>query len=65
MLCCARYFAASAPKPVVDMHIDNVDLLMRFSASRHASAGGHFSTRSERTDVAQRTVKSTSSSVYV
>ena len=40
-----------------------VALLMRTKASRQASAGGHFSIRSERTDVAMRMVKSTSSNV--
>jgi hypothetical protein len=39
-----------------------VALLIRSNASRHASAGGHLSIRSPNTDVAARTVKSTSSS---
>lgn len=51
------------PNPGVDMHIWTVALLMRSKASRHASAGGHFSIRSPRTDVAARTVKSKSSRV--
>lgn len=53
--------SAWGPKPVVDMHICMVALLMRSKASRHASAGGHLSIRSPSTDVAARTVKSTSS----
>jgi len=48
---------------VVDMHICTVALDMRSNASRQASAGGHFSMRSPRTDVAARIVKSTSSIV--
>src|ERR1700722_11176526 len=55
---------ACGPKPVVDMHIWIVALLMRSKASRHASAGGHFSIRSPSTDVAARTVKSTSSNDF-
>jgi hypothetical protein len=46
------------------MHIWTVALDMRSKASRHASAGGHFSIRSPRTEVAARIVKSTSSMVY-
>lgn len=42
-------------------HICTVALDMRSNASRQASAGGHLSTRSPRTDVAARIVKSTSS----
>jgi hypothetical protein len=38
-----------------------VALLIRTNASRQASAGGHFSARSPSTDVAERTLKSTSS----
>ena len=53
------------PKPVVDMHIWTVALLIRWKASRHASAGGHFSIKSSSTEVAARTVKSTSSRVCV
>jgi len=41
-----------------------VVLAMRSKASRHASAGRHLSMRSVRTDVAARTVRSTSSWVY-
>jgi hypothetical protein len=52
------------PKPVVDMHIWTVALLIRSNASRQASAGGHFCIRSPRTDVAAKTVKSTSSRVW-
>jgi len=52
------------PKPVVDMHICTVALDMRSKASRQASAGGHFSMRSPRTEVAARIVKSTSSIVW-
>ena len=52
-------------KPVVDMHIWTVALDIRSNASRQASAGGHFSMRSPRTDVAARIVKSTSSIVYL
>jgi hypothetical protein len=52
-----------APKPVVDIHIWTVALDMRSKASRQASAGGHFSIRSPRTEVAARIVKSTSSIV--
>lgn len=55
---------AEDEKPVVDMHIWTVALDMRSKASRHASAGGHFSIRSPRTEVAARMVKSTSSMVY-
>ena len=51
-------------KPVVLMHIWTVALDIRSKASRHASAGGHLSIRSPRTDVAARIVKSTSSIVY-
>ena len=51
------------PKPVVDMHILIVALLIRTKASLQASAGGHFSMRSFRTEVAASIVKSTSSSV--
>lgn len=51
------------PKPVVDMHIWTVALDMRSKASRHVSAGGHFSIMSPRTEVAARIVKSTSSMV--
>lgn len=54
---------ADEPKPVVDMHICTVAFDMRSNASRHASAGGHFSIRSPRTEVAARMVKSTSSIV--
>jgi len=54
---------AREPKPVVERHIWTVALLMRSKASRQASAGGHLSTRSPRTKVAARTVKSTSSRV--
>lgn len=43
------------------MHIWMVALLIRSKASRHASAGGHLSIRSPRTEVAANTVKSTSS----
>jgi hypothetical protein len=50
-------------KPVVDMHICTVALDIRSKASRHASAGGHFSMRSPSTEVAARMVKSTSSIV--
>ena len=50
-------------KPVVDIHIWTVALDMRLKASRQASAGGHFSIRSLRTDVAANIVKSTSSIV--
>lgn len=42
-------------------HICTVALDIRSNASRQASAGGHLSTRSPRTDVAARIVKSTSS----
>ncbi len=49
---------------MVETHILTVALLIRSKASRQASAGGHFSMRSPRTDVAARTVKSTSSRVY-
>jgi hypothetical protein len=52
-------------KPVVDMHIWTVALDMRSKASRQASAGGHFSIRSPRTEVAAKIVKSTSSIVYL
>ena len=52
------------PKPVVEPHILTVALLMRSKASRQASAGGHLSMRSPSTEVAARTVKSTSSRVY-
>lgn len=55
---------AEDEKPVVDMHICTVALDIRSKASRQASAGGHFSIRSPRTDVAARIVKSTSSIVY-
>lgn len=51
------------PNPGVDIHICTVALLILSNASRQASAGGHFSIRSPRTDVAARTVKSKSSSV--
>jgi hypothetical protein len=51
------------PKPVDLSTIEIVALLMRRKASRHASAGGHLTLRSVRTDVAIKTVKSTSSSV--
>ena len=53
------------PNPVVDMHIWTVALLIRWNASRHASAGGHFSIKSSKTEVAARTVKSTSSRVWL
>jgi len=46
---------------VVFRHILIVALAMRSKASRQASAGGHLSMRSVRTDVAARTVRSTSS----
>ena len=58
---CGSERNAWGPKPVVDMHIWMVALLMRSKASRHASAGGHLSMRSPRTEVAASTVKSTSS----
>ena len=48
---------------MVETHILTVALLMRSKASRQASAGGHLSMRSPRTEVAARTVKSTSSRV--
>lgn len=48
---------------MVETHILTVALLMRSKASRQASAGGHFSMRSPKTEVAARTVKSTSSRV--
>lgn len=54
---------ADDEKPVVDMHICTVAFDIRSKASRHASAGGHFSIRSPRTEVAARIVKSTSSIV--
>ena len=73
-LCCCRIGDSSSclcfenltwePKPVVETHILTVALLIRSKASRQASAGGHFSMRSPRTEVAARTVKSTSSRVY-
>ena len=49
--------------PVDDKTICTVALLIRSKASLHASAGGHLSIRSPRTEVAASTVKSTSSSV--
>lgn len=49
---------------MVETHILTVALLMRSKASRQASAGGHLSIRSPRTEVAARIVKSTSSRVY-
>ena len=48
---------------MLERHILTVALLMRSKASRQASAGGHLSMRSPRTEVAARTVKSTSSRV--
>lgn len=51
-------------KPEVVMHMVTVALDMRSNASRQASAGGHLETRSPRTEVAARIVKSTSSMVY-
>ena len=56
--------SACGPNPVVVMHIWMVALLILSKASRHASAGGHFSIRSPKTDVAASTVKSTSSRVW-
>lgn len=52
------------PNPVDERTICTVALLIRSNASRHASAGGHLSIKSPRTEVAARTVKSTSSRVY-
>lgn len=51
------------PKPPVELAIRMVALAVRSMASRHASAGGHLSIRSAKTEVAARTVKSTSSIV--
>lgn len=58
-----RFMSTCDPNPVVERHIWTVALLMRSNASRHASAGGHLCIRSPRTEVAARTVKSTSSRV--
>lgn len=60
---CAMYLRACDPNPVVCSTIAMVALLIRSKASRHASAGGHFSIMSPSTDVAAKIVKSTSSSV--
>lgn len=53
----------TCPKPPVELAILIVALAVRSKASRHASAGGHFSMRSVRTEVAAKMVKSTSSIV--
>lgn len=54
----------TCPNPPVELAIRIVAFAVRSMASRQASAGGHFSLRSVKTDVAARTVKSTSSMVY-
>lgn len=51
------------PNPPVELAILMVARAVRSMASRQASAGGHFSLSSVKTDVAARTVKSTSSMV--
>lgn len=52
---------AVCPKPPVELAILMVALAVRSKASRQASAGGHLSIKSEKTDVAANIVKSTSS----
>ena len=47
---------ARLPNPVVRSTMDTVALAIRSKASRHVSAGGHFSERLPRTVVAASTV---------
>jgi hypothetical protein len=60
---CLRWLVgiAAGPNPVVDISLVILGLGKRSKASLHDFAGGQFSIMSERTEVAARTVKSTSS----
>lgn len=62
LACVERY--CCSPKPPDALTILSVALTVRSKASRQASAGGHLSMKSENTEVAAKTVKSTSSMVW-
>jgi hypothetical protein len=64
-LCPWDWPGSTCPKPPVELAILMVALAVRSKASRHASAGGHFSIRSVKTEVAASIVKSTSSIVCI